>query len=82
MNGYKKIKGQYMNRSTFQAIKYELVCFFFLGSVYKWLGFEIMARTPVPQLPSPPPRILLFTGKICILQEIPALSNTMFSLWD
>ena len=49
-----KIKGQYMNRSTFWV--YEWVRFF-KGQDMNGVGFEILARTPVPKLPIsyPPP---------------------------
>ena len=56
----KKIKGLYMNRSTFWMIEY----MYMNGSVFSkakymnGVGFEILARTPVPQFPqsyTPPP---------------------------
>ena len=56
-NGYKKkIKGQYMNGSTFQTIEYMngsvfLFVFFSKARYMNGVGFEILARTPVPQLP-------------------------------
>ena len=53
-----KIKGQYMNRSTFQTIKYMKGAIFSKGKYMNGVSFEILARTPVPHLsPSyPPPR--------------------------
>ena len=47
-----KIKGQYMNRSTFWMIKYMNGSVFFSKAMYmNGVGFEIQARTPVPKLP-------------------------------
>ena len=40
-----------MNRSTFQAFKYMNECVFSKARYMNGLGFEILARTPVPQLP-------------------------------
>ena len=60
---YKKIKGQYMNRSTFWMIKYMNGSVFSKARYMNGVGFEILARTPVPKLPlsyhpppPPPPR--------------------------
>ena len=53
----KKIKGQYMNRSTFWMIKYMNRSVFSKARYMNGVGFEILARTPVPKLPlssSPP----------------------------
>ena len=56
-----KIKGQYMNRSIFRMIKYLNGSFFSKASYMNGVGFERLARTPVPQLPpllhtlTPPP---------------------------
>ena len=56
-----KIKGQYMNRSTFWMIKY-MNGFVLSKAMYmNGVGFEILARTPLPQLsliypPPPHPR--------------------------
>ena len=53
-----KIKGQYMNRSTFWMIKYMNRSVFSKATYMNGVDFEILARTPVPQLPSsylPPP---------------------------
>ena len=58
-----KIKGQYMNRSTFWMIKYMNGSVFSKARYMNGVGFEILARTPVPQLPlsyPPPPPSLLF----------------------
>ena len=52
-----KIKGQYMNRSTFWMIKYMNV--FSKARYMNRVGFEILARTPEPKLPlryTPTPR--------------------------
>ena len=53
-----KIKGQYMNRSTFWMIKYMNGSVFSKARYMNVVGFEILTRTPVPKLPlscSPPP---------------------------
>ena len=39
-DGYKKIKGQYMNRSTFQTIRYMNGSVVFKGQVYEWGRFR------------------------------------------
>ena len=46
-----KIKGQYMNRSAFWMIKYMNGSFFPKAKYMNGVGFEILARTPVPKLP-------------------------------
>ena len=46
-----KLKGQYMNRSTFWMIKYMNGSFFSKARYMNGVGFEILARTPVPKLP-------------------------------
>ena len=55
-----KIKGQYMNRSTFWMIKYMNGSVFSKARYMNGVSFEILARTPVPKLPlsypPPPPR--------------------------
>ena len=59
-----KIKGQYMNRSTFWMIKNMNGSVFSKARYMNGIGFEILARTPVPKLPlsytphppPPPPR--------------------------
>ena len=54
----KKIKGQFMNRSTFWMIKYMNGSVFSKAKYMNGVGFEILARTPVPKLPlsyRPPP---------------------------
>ena len=54
-----KIKGQYMNRSTFRMIKYMNGSVFFKGQVYEWGRFwntgSHTRTTITPKLPSPPP---------------------------
>ena len=54
-----KIKGQYMNRSTFWMIKYMNGSVFSNARYMNGVGFEILAHTPVPKLPlsypAPPP---------------------------
>ena len=52
-----KIKGQYMNRSTFWISKYMNGSFFLKARYMNGVSFEILARTPVPKLPLsyPPP---------------------------
>ena len=55
-----KIKGQYMNRSTFWMIEYMNGSVFSKARHMNGVDFEILARTPVPQLPpsypaTPPP---------------------------
>ena len=52
-----KIKGQYMNRSTFRMIKYMNGSVFSKARYMNGVDFEILARTPVPKLPLsyPPP---------------------------
>ena len=54
-----KVKGQYMNRSTFWTIKYMNGSVFSKARYMNGVGFEIPARTPVPKLPHklrfPPP---------------------------
>ena len=56
-----KIKGQYMNRSIFRMIKYMNGSFFSKARYMNGIGFEILARTPVPKLPPnyphPAPRL-------------------------
>ena len=57
-----KIKGQYMNRSRFWMIKYMNGSVFSKAWYMNGVGYEILARTPVPKLPlsyhppPPPPR--------------------------
>ena len=46
-----KLKGQYMNRSTFWMIKYMNGSVFSKARYMNGVGFEILARTPVPKLP-------------------------------
>ena len=46
-----KIKGQYMNRSTFWMIKYMNGYVFSKARYMNGVGFEILARTPIPKLP-------------------------------
>ena len=46
-----KVKGQYMNRSTFWMIKYMNGSVFSKARYMNGVGFEILARTPVPKLP-------------------------------
>ena len=53
-----KINGQYMNRSTFWMFKYMNGSVFSKARYMNGVGFEILARTPVPKLPlsyHPPP---------------------------
>ena len=45
------IKGQYMNRSIFWMIKYMNRSVFSKARYMNGVGFEILARTPVPKLP-------------------------------
>ena len=54
-----KIKGQYVNRSTFWMIKYINGSAFSKARYMNGVGFEILARTPGPNYPCyppPPPR--------------------------
>ena len=46
-----KIKGQYMNRSTFWMIKYMNGSVFSKARYMNGVGFEILARTSIPKLP-------------------------------
>ena len=46
-----KSKGQYMIRSTFLMIKYMNGSVFSKAGYMNGVGFEILARTPVPKLP-------------------------------
>ena len=46
-----KVKGQYMNGSTFWTIKYMNGSVFSMARYMNGVGFEILARTPVPNLP-------------------------------
>ena len=46
-----KIKGQYMNRSTFWMIKYMNESIFSKARYMNGVGFEILACAPVPKLP-------------------------------
>ena len=48
--GTKKIR-QYMNRSTFWMVKYMNGSIFSKTRYMNGVGFEILARTPVPKLP-------------------------------
>ena len=50
-----KVKGQYMKRSTFWMIKYMNGSVFSKAMYMNGVGFEILARTPVPKLPLLPP---------------------------
>ena len=52
-----KVKGQYMNRSTFWTIKYMNGSVFSKARYMNGVSFETLARTPVPKLPLsyPPP---------------------------
>ena len=79
-----EIKGQYMNRSTFRTIKYMngsffVFVFFFRARYMNGVCFEILARTPVPQLhPKLPPLhatlpeyfLAIAFDKVIILQKI------------
>ena len=47
----KKIKGKYMDRSTFRMIKYMNGSVFSEARYMNGVGFEILARTSVRQLP-------------------------------
>ena len=63
-----KIKGQYMNRSTFWTIKYMKGAIFSKDRYMNGVGFELLAHTLVPHLspsyPLPPnPRDLQITYK-------------------
>ena len=59
-----KSKGQYMNRSILRTIKYMNGSLFSKARYMNGVGFEILARTPVPHLPPsyppppPPPRVV------------------------
>ena len=57
-----KIKGQYMIRSTFRMIKYMNGSIFPKARYMNGVGFEILARTPVLQLPPsyPHPEHILY----------------------
>ena len=61
INEYKKIKGQSINWSTFRMIKHKNGSLFSNARCMNGVGFEILARTPVPKLPTsfppthPPP---------------------------
>ena len=65
-----KIKGQYMNRSTFWGIKYMNGSVFSKARYMNGVGFEILARTPIPKLPlsypppPPPPRDSVITNSV------------------
>ena len=65
--GTKKIKGQYMNRSTFWMIKYMNGSVFSKARYMNGVGIEILARTSVPKLPITPhprpPREMELPGK-------------------
>ena len=50
-----KIKGQYMNRSTFWMIKYMNGSVISKARYMNGVGFGILARTPVPKFTPPPP---------------------------
>ena len=55
-----KVKGQYMNMSTFWMIKYMNGSVFSKARYMNGVGFEILARTPIPKLPvtpRPPPSV-------------------------
>ena len=89
-----KIKGQYMNRSTFWMIKYMNG---WPGSVFlkarnmNGVGFEILARTPVPKLllgyfppPPPPPShthtLEVRTNMVVALEENEVRTNIVVAL--
>ena len=50
-----KIKEQYMNRSAFWMIKFMNGSVFSKARYMNGVGFEILARSPVPKLPLLPP---------------------------
>ena len=54
INGTKNQRAVYEWVNISDDLVYEWVCFI-KGQVYEGVGFEILARTPVPQLPPPPP---------------------------
>ena len=51
-----KVKGQYMNGSIFWTIKYMNESVFSKARYMNGVGFEILARTPVPHLSPSYPR--------------------------
>ena len=60
-----------MNRSTFWMIKYMNGSFFSKARYMNGVGFEILARTPVPKLPlSYPPREILALFKFLKCQSL------------
>ena len=65
------IKGQYMNRSTFRMINYMNGSVFSKARNMNGVGFEILARTPIPQLP---PNYRPATGSLPPLPPLPAPS--------
>ena len=71
-----KIKGQYMNRSTFWTIKYMKGAIFSKGRYMKGVGFELLARTLVhmyhiyPQVTSYPPTREIYRSLIKHLRTV------------
>ena len=66
-----KIKGQYMNRSTFWTIKYMKGAIFSKGRYMNGVGFELLARTLVPHLsPSYPPTREIYRSLIKHLRKV------------
>ena len=61
-----KVKGGYMNWSTFWTIKYMNGSVFSKARYMDGVGFEILARTPVPNLPPLPTRLNLLPSMLSI----------------
>ena len=85
-----KIKGQYMNRSTFWMIKYMNGSDFSKARYMNRVGFEILARTPVPKLPlsyhppppPPPPREYETTWNVtCKVIRQRTMRDRSFRIW-
>ena len=81
-----KLKGQYMNRSTFSMIKYMNGSVFSKARYMNGVGFEILARTPVPKLPlSYPPSFYNYNFNTVILWQIEnsnVLLHKYFKCWS
>ena len=69
-----------MNRSTFRMIKYMNGSVFSKARYMNGVGFEILARTPVPQLPPSYPHPRGHPASFCFNRVTPQTSVTIFTL--
>ena len=76
-----KIKGQHMNRSRFWMIKYMNGSVFSKARYMNGVGFEILARTPVPKLPLNYPRPETFFIQFSLTLKLPISTIVVICLW-